>query len=366
VKKILRYLIRIAGGILLLLGIAWLLLCGYIQLNKPGLLRKARMEINRQVKGGDLQIGQLDFSFFRHFPYITLRLSNTLLRDSSEQQQHPNLLEAGNVFIRLSLFKSLFTGHVQADKLFLEHGSLYLFTDTAGHSNMSIFHSRNPGEKGSHPEFPDIALTDMHFVLDKQDKKIFFELELQRLDLGIDKVERTLNLRVNTAMTVKKLFFQTGKGSFLTDKKLSGQFSLRYHTGSKILQGKDVPMELEGHPFLFSGRFFPDVSPDPFNFTLQASAIPYQQAAELFPLYLRENMKEYAVDRPVSFTLTIDAGVADNPAPLITSRLGLGEKGDLHIFYKGPLYDTDSVPSLSRGSLDLDSLRWAPFKRNNR
>ena len=77
-------------------------------------------------------------------------------------------------------------------------------------------------------------------------------------------------------------------------------------------------------------------------------------------------MGGYAIDRPVSFTLTIDAGAADNPAPLITARLSVKAKEDLHIFYKGPLYDTDSISSLSRGKLDLDSLRWAPFKKNNR
>jgi len=362
-KKLIRYTTRIAGSLLLLLGLAWLSIGVYTLLNKDRLLKDAKAEIVRQVNG-DWQIGRMDLSLLQHFPYISLQLSKVVLRDSGWQRHHHDLLEAEGISIRLSLFKGLFNRRPQADKIFLEQGAFYFFTDTAGYTNATVFDGPNKGKRNKKISPPDISLRNMRFIWEEQNKKCLYDLFVKQLDCRMRQEQRALDLQVNTSLHLNDCSFNTEKAPFLRDKEISGRFALQLNTASRILQGNRILFLLDGHPFHLSGRFFPDVRPDPFSLTLETSAIPYRLAAGLFPLHLREKLDDYAIDRPVSLTLIIDASLADKPKPMVTARLTVADK--LFISYKGPFYQGDSIPAPVPENLDLDSLRWAPFKRNNR
>jgi hypothetical protein len=326
-KKILRYTIRIAGAILCLLLLIWVALAVIVSVKKASLLEKARTEIKDHL-GADVQIGQLEISLFRHFPSITLQLSDVSIRDSLWQQHHHDLLQAKNVFVSCPIFRSLIDRKVQLGKVFLEHGTIYFYRDSTGYSNTYIFQDRKPASSGKPFDPPDVALSDMKWVEELQDKHKLFDLEIRRLDCGFKRDGRVLQIGANADITVKSFAFNTDKGSFLRDKRLTGKFALRYNTASKIVQFAGITLAIDRHPYTFTGRFFPSVSPDPFFLTIETTDVPFHQVTALLTPNIQQKLDEYDIDKPVSIHAQLDAGAADDPEPQIQVRLSL-DKGSV-------------------------------------
>jgi len=320
-KKFFRYTLWITGGLGCLLILLWLGVAAYVMLRKPVILQKARMELKNRL-GGEASIGDMEVAFFHHFPSITVHLSKVTLRDSLWQEHHHDLVRAEDMYLSLSLFRSLFAGKARLGKVYVEKGSVYLFTDTTGYSNTSaLSRQRSTGQEDVQP--PDFSFTDVRFVMEKQDRHKFFDLEFRRLDCSIDRNGRMLSIATDADALVRRFSFNTEKGSFIKDKTLSGHFTLQFNTGSKIMQFNKATVHIDGHPFVLTGRFFPNVKPDPFTFSVLVNDIPYRQATALLTPAIQQKLDLYDVDKPVSVQADLDAGAADDPTPLITVHMNL-------------------------------------------
>jgi len=292
-----------------------------VTIHKPVILQKARVELKNRL-GGDASIGDMEVSFFHHFPHITLHLSKVTLRDSLWQEHHHDLLHAEDIYLSLALFRSLFAGKAQLGKVFIEKGSVYFFTDSTGYSNTSALNQR-PSTSREEVSPPDLSCSDVRLVLERQDRHKFFDLDFRRLDCSIDKNGRLLSLSTDVDALVKNFSFNTEKGSFIKDKTLSGHFTVQFNSGSKIVQFNKVTVHIDGHPFILTGRFFPSVKPDPFTFSVQVNDIPYKQATALLTPAIQQKLDLYDIDKSVSIQADLDAGAADDPTPLTTVRMNL-------------------------------------------
>jgi hypothetical protein len=308
----------------------WVLLAVYVEWKKDSLLEKARTEINSRI-GGTLQIGHLDISLFRHFPAVTLSLTDVSLRDSAWQRHRHDLLQAGRVYISFSPFRSLFHGRVELGSVFIENASLYFYTDSTGYSNTYLLKDRggapaSSSASGANGGLPTIVLSDVRWVMDREDQHKLFDLGIRRLTAVIDREDRMLRFDVNTMLAVRNFTFNTDKGSFVRDKQLSGHFGFTYNLASHILQTDKARMDIDGTTFVFSGRFFPTVKPDPFFLAIDAERIPFRVATALLTPRLRQKLGEYDIDKPVSIHVQLDDGAADEREPLIRVSVNL-EKG---------------------------------------
>jgi hypothetical protein len=315
---------------LCLLLLFWLALAGYVLLEKKSLLEKARTQINIR-SGGAIKVGRLDIALFRHFPSITLRLSDVVVRDSSWSRHHHDLLQAADVYISASLFHSLLKRRVELSTIFVEHGSIYFFTDCTGYTNTYLLKDRRPpgpagagaGAGKDEADLPAIALSDMKWVLEIQDRHKLFDLDIHRLDAVLTREDRTVRFGIKTEIKVNSFAFNTGKGSFVKDKILAGDFAVRYNTASKIVQFEKVGLKIDGHPFVFTGRFFPTVKPDPFLLNIETDHLLFRQATALLTPNLRQKLDQYDIDKPISVHVQLDAGAADDPTPQIQVHMSL-------------------------------------------
>ena len=310
---------------LCLLFLFWVLLAVYVEWKKDSLLEKARTEINARI-GGTLQIGHLDISLLRHFPAVTLTMTDVSLRDSAWQRHRHDLLQAGRVYISFSPFRSLFHGRVELGSVFIEKATLYFYTDSSGYSNTYLLKDRRAAggrSDGQSDGLPTVVLSDVRWVLDRQDKHKLFDLAIRRLTAVINRKDRVLRFEVTTMLTTRSFSFNTEKGSFIRDKLLSGHFGVTYNLASHILQLDKARLDIDGYPFVFSGRFFPTVKPDPFFLTIDAERIPFRVATTFLTPHLQQKLDNYDIDKPVTVHVQLDAGAADEPQPLIQVRLNL-------------------------------------------
>jgi hypothetical protein len=330
-KKWLRYTLRLAGGLFSLLILTWLALAAYVFFKKDTLLQKARMEIKNRF-GGDARVGDWDISLLRHFPSITLHLSKVSLRDSGWQQHHHDLLQAESVDISLALFRSLRAGKVRIGKISLQQGAVYFYTDTTGYTNTYLLHDRHPDRPGKRTDPadeatpPDLSLSDMKWVMERQDKHKLFDLDIRRLDCTMGKNNRVLSFDIRTDLRVNSFSFKTEKGSFIKDQPLSGHFTVQYNTASKVLVANRVALDIGGHPFVFSGRFFPSISPDPFSLTISTENIRFREATTLLTPNLQQKLDQYDIDKPLTLQVALDAGSDEDHTPQISIHTTL-DKG---------------------------------------
>jgi len=94
------------------------------------------------------------------------------------------------------------------------------------------------------------------------------------MDCSVSKDGRQLSLNTHIDAMVKSFAFNTEKGSFLKDKSLAGHFTLQFKHASKIFQFRKITVRIDGHPFLLTGRFFPNVRPESC-FTLPYSNVEH-------------------------------------------------------------------------------------------
>jgi AsmA-like C-terminal region len=318
---------------LCLLFLLWVALAAFVEWKKDDLLKKAQTEVNSRISG-NLKIGHVDISLFRHFPSITLRLTDVTLRDSAWSQHHHDLLQAGDVYVSASLFRSLIKRRVELSTIFLENATVYFYTDTTGYSNTSALKDNKADTSTSRSQkaqadLPAVALANVRFVVDMQNKNKFFGLDIHHLHADINRDDRTLLFDVRTDMQVDSFAFNKDKGSFVKDKPLSGHLSLSYNVASKIVQLGQVNLTIDGNEFTFAGRFFPTVKPDPFFLTITTNHILFRQAVSLLTPKLREKLDRYNIDEPIAVRVQLDAGAADQTEPQIQIQTSL-TKGTVH------------------------------------
>lgn len=114
----------------------------YVNAHKKELIAQATETIHTKLSG-DVTIEDLNVSLFRHFPSLSIRLINVSVTDSLYKIHHHKLLEAENLFVRLST-PSLLMGRVLVNKFTLRKGGFYLFTDSSGYSNGYMLKPKNP------------------------------------------------------------------------------------------------------------------------------------------------------------------------------------------------------------------------------
>jgi hypothetical protein len=298
----------------------------YVEWNKDSLLAKARATVNARING-TLDIGQIDISLFSHFPAVTIRLTNISLRDSAWPRHRHDLVKAARLDIGCAPLRSLFKGRLELNKLSLEHGTIYFFTDSTGYSNTYLFKPR-PGareEKSAGGSPREIELTDIHWVIEQQDRHKLFDLDVRRLKTGISRQDRDLRFDATMTLEADSLSFNTEKGSFIRRRAVIGKVGATYNLASHILQVQKARLTIDGYPVMASGRFFPTVKPDPFFLSIDVERIPFRQAAGWLTPHLREKLAAFDIDKPVSIHAQLDAGSADQRQPQIQVRLNLGQ-----------------------------------------
>ena len=312
-----------------LLLLVWAVLSVYVHYNKGRLLQMASAEMKEHF-GADISIGQLDISLFRHFPSVAFQLSDVSLRDSLWPQHHHDLLKVRTVYADCPLFQSLFSGKVRISKVSLEHGTIYFYRDSTGYSNTYVFKDRKPSTRGGGKpgDPPNISLTDIKWVQDLEDKHKFFDLDIHRLNCDLDREGRVLQVGIGADISANSFAFNTRKGSFIKGKRLSGRFRVSYNTASRIVQFAGATINVDGHPLSFTGRFFPAVSPDPFVLTIEARDLPWHVASSFLTPGIQQKLDEYDIDKPMTVSVQLDAGNADDPQPQITVKLNL-DKGSV-------------------------------------
>ncbi|OZA61782.1 MAG: hypothetical protein B7X72_13535, partial [Sphingobacteriia bacterium 39-39-8] len=134
-----------------------LILKFYVGNNKAKLIADATAKISEKI-GGKIEIKDVGVSMFKNFPYLTISLEELKITDSLFQKhQHP-LVHAEGIYLRVNPLKLLLL-KVSLNKLRIEKGGFYIYTDTSGYSNDYLL-------KGNGKKKPEKKESEFNNILD--------------------------------------------------------------------------------------------------------------------------------------------------------------------------------------------------------
>lgn len=292
----------------------------YISSHKTELLQTINQQLSKTLKG-DVQVKGLEVNAWAHFPQINVSLQEVTITDSPYHRPLANIKEVSTRIPVLSILrKNVLVRYVRLYK-----GTIHLFTDSSGYTNTYLLSVKpaDPTRKQEKKQImiSEVELEEMDAIAENLQKNKRFEVYFKKLDLRVKKRDSLVLLDMRENIIVKGLGFNLEKGSYLTNKPLSGRWKMTYHTGNKTLSFPQTEVKIDGHPFVLKGEFvFGDSSSARFALDVNTRKITYQQAARLLTEHIQQKLGIVNLERPMHLIARLEGSLGPGQTPLVQVR----------------------------------------------
>jgi hypothetical protein len=299
--------IKITLGILAtLLGLLIIIWIGgslYISRNKKEVLDKVLLTLNNNLNG-KAEIGSMEPSLLKAFPGISVSLKNVSLKDSLYHQHKHDLLKANDIDVALNVFSLLF-GNTRINKITVNDASLYLYTDSTGYSNTSIFKTKKPkpsteSKPAEAPEIKRINMNNVQLVVDNQQRFKRFDFQIQDLQGKIDYPIGGWEGEIKINTMIKSFAFNTRKGSFLKDKSLKGTIKFNYKNDTKIVSISQEKLNIGGDVYAIGAEINTGSKPASFSIDIDVNNVQYSHVASILAPNISAKLLKFQIEAPVN------------------------------------------------------------------
>ncbi len=329
-KKALKIGLRVL--IILIVLILILFISGkiYLKRHKKQVISLIETEAKKQLNGGDLHITDINISFYNSFPRFAFTIDSLSLRDSLWLRHHHDLIFARRVYATMDIFKLIF-GKISIDRVNLESPHIYLYTDTSGYSNTSLFNKKVPVKKNmtGNYEYPIIQVSNGDLMVDKKDNNKIFAFDIPSLETHIhaNKDDPGLKMDITLDCRIRQMTFNQEKGPYLEGKRVTGNFKIEFNKDSKVLQFSKIKLNVDEQLFIFSGKFFLAEVPAPFTLSWETENLSFRKAASFLSKNIRLKLEPYDISEFIAhLTGSLDNTEPEYRTPLIHLRLKVDNK----------------------------------------
>ena len=329
-NKALKIFLRVLGILSVLVILAFVGGWIYLKQHKKQVIAFIESEAKKGLNGGSLHIGDISIGFKHTFPRIAFTIDTLSLRDSQWTRHHHDLISATRVYATLDFFK-LVIGKINIGRVELENPNIYIYSDSSGYSNTSIFKKNNPPKKGNvkNPDYPILQISNGKLTVDKQAVHKTFDFNINKLECHIRGNDENPSLDIDADLDclVKQMTFNPGKGAFLNNKTVNGQFQIQFNKDSKVLQFTKIKLAVDHQPFVFSGKFYLAEIPTPFILSWETDNLPFRKAASFLSPNIRLKLEAYDISESIAhLTGSLDNSEPEYKTPLIRLRLKVVDK----------------------------------------
>lgn len=317
-KKFIRYGVRVLVLVVILVVLLWAGIWAYIRFNKAGLISQISAKITEKTKG-ETTIGDLSANLLKTFPFISLELSDIVVKDSLWRQHNMTFFTAKNVYLRLSPF-GLLNKNRGIGKVIVTTGRLHIYFDSTRFNNQYILRSENSQKRKAGP-VPDFQLLNSEFILENPSRQKYHHFNLRDFKVSTEEKNELQIFEIDTDMLVKSLAFNTRKGSYLKNKNVRGEFAIKVDGGKKELSFSDISLLIEDQRYKLSGRFSVDTSNRGFELAIGSNSMDFDKTVDMLPDSTRLKLKPFSFKRPVSGSITIQGQTRYKFLPLVNINM---------------------------------------------
>ncbi len=318
-KKYLKYT---AKGLSILLGILVLIYFGvytYVVVNKKEIIEQVRHEISEELTG-EVKIGDVDISYFRSFPRVSVVLENVSITDTFYSQHNHPFFKAEKLFAQINILR-LIQKKDPLSGIRIDNGQLYVYTDTSGYTNSYLFSGK---KKIADPATPrkeksiikDITLRNVRLIVDNKQKAKLYDFDVYRMDCDIRTTDSVLNFKTKNKILIHNLAFNLDKGSFGEETLLEGNIDVQYRKTGEQISFRNTRVNLKGHPFVFTGVF--NLGPlKNFSIKISTRNVGYDFARSLLHKKISKNLSRFKAGKPVEDAVAEITGPLNGGEPLV-------------------------------------------------
>lgn len=225
----------------------------------PGFVSNKIKQWARSSINAELDFSRARLSFFRHFPALTLTLSDLSLKGSAPFQDQ-TLVQAEEISLGVDIV-SLFTSETFVDKIFLTNADINILVDKEGHANYNIYQSKNTDTTTTAPsDSSGVALRIEKILIEKSrlaynDLSIPMQLSMKGLNYeGTGDLSKAV-FDLHTHMQVDSFDFAYDNQSYVASKKINADLITRINTNSLALYFDKNDLKINQLPLQFNGTF---------------------------------------------------------------------------------------------------------------
>jgi len=325
-KRWLKISLKVIAALLLLLVAVWIGAAYYINKNNKAILAKILDQVNTKVNG-KVQVSHMETTLLKGFPGVSVSLKNVSLRDSLWLEHKHELLKANDIDVTLNAL-SLLVGTINIRKVAINNANIYLYTDSNGYSNTSMFRTKdqkkaaeNEGSSSS-LQIRIIDFNKVDLVIDNQKRFKLFSFFVDELKGKIKYPAGRWDGDFKLKTQVRSFAFNTRKGSFLKDKSLSGNLSAHYDDQGEVIIIDQKPLKIDDDVFDIGANINIAENKSAFSIAIKADQILYPNIAKLLAPNISSKLLKFGIEKPIDVTGSIiDDGDKSHKDPLINVKM---------------------------------------------
>jgi len=254
------------------------------------------------------------------FPGVSLRLNNVVLKDQRWSEHNHTLLKAGDINVTVNTL-GLFRGAVEINKMIISNASVYLYTDSTGYTNTSVFRKKPKlddtvsNTSGSSMEIRKMVLQRVNLVINNVKGSKLFQFQVNKVDGSVDYPSTGWTANIDLDVMVKSLAFNTRRGSFIKDQRLHGPFNVSFDSKTSVIDVAPNGLKIGPNDFVIAASFNTSKDPTAFNISIQANQITWRNAAALLAPNIKKRLDQFNLKNPIDVNCSIigDMGPGGDP-----------------------------------------------------
>ena len=333
----------------------------YLQSNKTKILEDLPF-LNKAT----VAFEKTDISLYKNFPSASITIHQLTVKDSLFQKHQKCLLEVETLSANFSLAEFL-KKKITIHSVYLEKGTLQLYTDKNGYSNLIgvLLETHNRPKRKRELE---LALNGLNINLSKLDVHITDETKGTSIHGHVDYLRTTLNTTENQvaanldfAINVEELSFKKENGSFIENSQLHGLTTLNWK--DELIKINPFELTINEEVFEFSGTI--PTNGKVAHLNLVNHHTRFDRVIPLLPERIQKQLFPYQIAHPFPTTTLIKTDFKPNSMPLVIVDFKM-DKNDLVIFdtplkqtslsgrFINSLYEDTQELSAERGNIRLE------------
>ncbi|WP_345953765.1 AsmA family protein [Mucilaginibacter sp. PAMB04168] len=319
--KWLKIVLKVVAGIILLFVLLSVGLLIYINTNKGKVLTLITSTLNKNLDG-KLTIGDMETTFFKGFPGISVTLKNVLIKDKRWPEHRHTLLDAKDFDVSINT-ASLLRGTIRISNIDISNAAIDLYKDSTGYSNTSVFKKKKQQPKteqsddgGSSAEFGKFTLKKVSFAVNNQKNNKLFQFYINQLAGKMNYPDTGWRADLQLNVLTKSLAFNTLKGTFLKDKTIAGQMIAGYNEDNGKIKVTSKNLTIGQDPFQINASFMTAKKETEFKILVIANEITWRNASALLAENIRITLDKFNLTKPIKINAKI-AGSFGGGDPLL-------------------------------------------------
>lgn len=323
-SRSLKISLKIVIALLVVIVLTWLGAAYYINHNNKTILATILTQLNSNVNG-KIEVENMETTLLKGFPGVSVSLKKVKLRDSLWSQHKHDLLNAQDIDVSLNIL-SLITGTININKIGINNANIYVYTDSSGYSNTSMFKAKSDQQASKKDknafQIKRIDFNTVNLTIDNQRRFKLFNFAVNQLRGKINYLDTGWNGKIDLQTTIKSFAFNTKKGSFLKDKTIKGTLSAHYNEKSEVIIIDQEKLNIGGDDFYIGAKIHTAKAQSAFEIAIRADKILYKNISLLLSPNISDKLLKFAIDQPIAVVgKIVDDGSKDSKDPFIDVKM---------------------------------------------